>query len=213
MQARQGAAIKRGPSNTMRRRVTFESMKRSAAAILLLLCSPLALVPQSSSLEDEVKAAFIYNFAQFIQWPNRAFPTRNSPFTMCAIGDPAEGTLEKTIEGERLNGRSITVRRLTPTDRLQGCHLVYVGALEAKRSEEVITAAKRIFASDGVPILTIGDSEDFIDLGGMIRFTQADRRIRFEINPDAAQRVSLRVSSRLLRLADIVRPRQRSEAR
>jgi hypothetical protein len=171
------------------------------------------LSPQSSSLEGEVKAAFIYNFAQFIQWPNRAFPTRDLPFTMCAMGDPAEGILEKTIEGEKLNGRNITVRRLTSSDTLKGCHLVYVGALEAKHSEEMITAANRIFASDGVPILTVGDSEDFIDIGGMIRFTQAERRIRFEINPDAAQRVSLRVSSRLLRLADIARPHQRSETR
>jgi hypothetical protein len=70
---------------------------------------------------------------------------------------------------------------------------------------EIITAANRIFASDGVPVLTVGDAEDFIDLGGMIRFTEADRRIRFEINPAAAERVSLRVSSRLLRLADISR--------
>jgi hypothetical protein len=202
----------------MRRRLTFDLLKRSVASAFVVLCGLFAFHAfarsgQSPSSEADIKAAFIYNFAQFIDWPSRAFPSRTAPFTMCTIGDPAEGTLEKTVEGEKLNGRSIVVRRLGPTDSLKGCHLVYVGALEAKRSMEIITAAARNFATDGAPVLTVGDSEDFIELGGIIRFTESDHRVRFEINPEAAQRVSLRINSRLLRLADLARPGQRNGLR
>jgi YfiR/HmsC-like len=176
-------------------------------SIGILVAQASVCLAQAPLTEGQVKAAFLYNFAQFIQWPNQAFPDRDTPFTMCPTGDPFEGILEKTIEGETLNGRRIVVRRLTPSDNLRGCHLIYIGRLESRRSAEVIKAADQIFAADGVPILTVGDSEDFINRGGMIRFIEAGDRVRFEINPDAAERVSLRVSSRLLRLADIVRPR------
>jgi hypothetical protein len=157
---------------------------------------------QTSPAESQVKATFLYNFAQFIEWPSQAFTDRNTPFTMCLTGDSLGGMLEKTVEGETLSGRRITVRRLNPSDSLRACHLVYVGKLEARRSMEVIAAA------DGMPLLTVGDAEDFINLGGMIRFTEVGNRVRFEINPDPAERVALRVSSRLLKLADIARPRQ-----
>jgi uncharacterized protein DUF4154 len=186
-------------------------MKAIRAAILISIgisvaCSSVCFA-QAPSVEGQVKAAFLYNFAQFIQWPNQAFPDRDTPFTMCVTGDPFEGILEKTIEGETLNDRRMLVRRVAPSDNLRGCHLIYIGRLESRRSAEVIKAADHIFAADGIPILTVGDAEDFIGIGGMIRFTGVGQRVRFEINPDAAERVSLRLSSRLLRLADIVRPR------
>jgi uncharacterized protein DUF4154 len=168
---------------------------------------PACFSQQPPSMEGQVKAAFIYNFAQFIQWPSQAFPDRDTPFTICATGDPFEGILEKTIEGETLNGRRMVVRRVTPTDNLHGCHLLYIGRLESRRTTEVIEAANHIFAAEGIPILTVGDSDEFINVGGMIRFTEVGHRVRFEINPDAAERVSLRLSSRLLRVADVVRPR------
>jgi hypothetical protein len=167
----------------------------------MLVEAPASAVQESSD-EAQVKAAFLYNFAQFVQWPNRAFADRDTPFTMCITGDSFDGALEKTVEREKLNGRRIAIRRLGQADNLQGCHLVYVGRLAAPRSMDLIMAASAL------PVLTVGDADDFINLGGMIRFTEVGYRIRFEINPDAAGRASLQVSSRLLRLADIVRPRQ-----
>ena len=174
---------------------------------MLIETSASTLAPQRPStptVEAQVKAAFLYNFAQFVQWPGAAFQDRNSPFAMCVIGDSIGDVLEKTIEDETLDGRSIVVRRLTSPENVRACHLIYVARAEARRSMEIIAAAS------GVPILTVGDSEEFINEGGMIRFTEAGRRIRFEINPDAAAEASLRVSSRLLRLADIARPRERA---
>ena len=199
------------PSDEIRRAGLFNQMKnylgRGVILVGLLLAGTSTFTSQAPSAEGQVKAGFLYNFAQFIQWPNQAFADRDMPFTMCVIGDPFEGVLEKTVERETANGRRITVRHLGSADTLRGCHLLYVAKLEAKRGTEFLTAANRIFASEGLPILTVGDSEDFINIGGMIRFTETGNRVRFEINPDAAERVSLRLSANLLRVAEIVRPR------
>jgi len=188
-------------------------VRRLTAAIISIFIARLegpALKAQTTSIEGQVKAAFLFKFAQFIQWPSHAFADREMPFTMCAMGDPFEGALEKTVEQEMLNGRRIAVRRLSAPDNIRGCHVVYIGRLEARRSMEIIAVVNQAYASESMPILTVGDSDDFINAGGMIRFTEVGQRVRFEINPDAAERVSLRISSRLLRVADIARPRSRA---
>jgi hypothetical protein len=102
-----------------------------------------------------------------------------------------------------LDGRPLMVRHITSTEGVRRCQMIYIAASETQ-SNVLLTAAAN------APILTVGETEDFINEGGMIRFTKTAGRIRFQINPDAADRVSLKVSSRLLRLADIVHPRQRS---
>jgi hypothetical protein len=132
----------------------MERMKRRIqAAAVLLVCmmeTPL-LVCQAPTVESQVKAAFLYNFAQFVQWPSQAFTERDSPFTMCVAGDQFEGALEKTAADEMLNGHPIAIRRLTSPDNVRGCHLVFVGKLEAHRSTEIIAAAR------GMPVLGVGD--------------------------------------------------------
>lgn len=188
-------------------------VRRLAAAVISMFIARLeapTLIGQTTSVEGQVKAAFLFKFAQFIQWPNQAFADRDTPFTMCVMGDPFEGALEKTVDHETLNARPIAVRRLGASDSLRGCHVVYVGKLEARRSTEIIGTANQVFATEGMPILTVGDSDDFINAGGIIRFTELGQRVRFEINPDAGERVALRISSRLLRVADIARPRPRA---
>ncbi|HYR85877.1 MAG TPA: YfiR family protein [Terriglobia bacterium] len=179
-----------------------------AVAAAAVLCSCAVFVApsasQSPTVEYQVKAAFLYNFAQFVEWPSQAFSSPSDPFTFCLVGDPFEGALEKTLQGETLGGRPLAARRIGAPEDVRGCQLVYVGLSEVRRSAEIINAAAN------APILMVGETEEFINAGGMIRFTQSGQRIRFEINPDAAERASLKVSSRLLRLADIVRPRRRA---
>ena len=165
-------------------------------------CSLLLFVPQVPSVEYQIKASFLYNFAQFVQWPVQAFSDRGTPFTICVAGDPFQGSIEKITEGERLNGRQVTVRRLD-SPNVTGCHILYVATAYVGQAADMIRAAANM------PVLTVGESSDFINVGGMIRFTEAAHRVRFKINPDAIERASLRASSRLLRVADIVRPRQR----
>jgi len=156
----------------------------------------------AASTEYEVKATFLYNFAKFVDWPAQAVPGSGAAFTICLAGDPFEGALDRIIQGELLDGKPLMARRITASDDVQGCQIIYVAASEASRSRDIINAAAN------APILTVGEADDFIDDGGMVRFVKTGGRIHFQINPDAAQRVSLKVSSRLLRLADIVRRRQ-----
>src|SRR5262249_11417811 len=135
-----------------------------------------------------------------VDWPAQAFPRPDTPFNICLAGDPFQGAVEQTVEGETLNGRRLVVRQIAAGENIRECHLVYVSPSEGGHAVEIINAAKNL------PILTVGEFQDFIKVGGMIRFIASGGRIRFEINPDAIQRASLKVSSRLLRLADVVRP-------
>jgi len=181
--------------------------KRTAAAgliigLLLLQSGPLA--GQESNVEYQVKAAFLYNFAKFIDWPPTAFLRPDDPFTICLAGDPFAGALDKVIQGEVLNGRKLSIRRMTAADSAAGCQIVYVAPMQERRYAE--TNAVPLNS----PILTVGETEDFINNGGMIRFIQTGHRIQFQINADAVSRTSLKVSSRLLRLAEIVRPKDKS---
>ena len=121
-----------------------------------------------------------------------------------AIG-PIRPTSEKPQAGDR--DRS---QRSTPCGRESASEEAGRWTQEARRSTEIIGTANQVFTTEGMPILTVGDSDDFINAGGIIRFTELGQRVRFEINPDAAERVSLRISSRLLRVADIARPRPRA---
>ena len=179
---------------------------RLAVPVVLSICVMLVgartSMLQGPSTESQVKAAFLYNFAKFIEWPSQVFPRRDSGFTICLAGDPFEGALDKTVEGENLDNRPLVVRRIAPGEDMRGCQIVYV-APNTQRLAEIVNAA------GAAPILTVGETEEFINNGGIIRFTETGHRVHFQINPDAAERVSLKVSSRLLRLADIVRPRTR----
>jgi len=152
--------------------------------------------------EYQLKATFLFNFAKYVEWPNQAFPRPDAPFTICLAGDPFQGAVEQTVAGERLDGRLFAVKRIGQGDGVRECHILYVATSEARRSADIISSVGNL------PILTVGEPEDFINTGGMIRFTESGHRIKFQINPDAAERASLKVSSRLLRLADIVRPRR-----
>ena len=154
--------------------------------------------PQTA--EYEVKAAFLFNFAKFVDWPAQAFATPNASFTICLDGDPFGGALDRIIQGENLEGRALTVRRLNSGNDLAGCQIVYVAASQFRHVDEIVSGA------NNHPILTVGDTDNFIDRGGIIRFIKSGGRIHFQINPDAAGRAGLQLSSKLLRLAEIVRP-------
>jgi hypothetical protein len=159
---------------------------------------------QDATVEYQIKAAYLYNFAKFVEWPREAFPDSNSAFTICIIGDPFRGALERTVQNEIWNGRRLSIRRIEAPADVRTCQVVYISETDSERTAEILMAAAN------APVLTVGETDDFIPGGGMIRFVENGGRVRFEINPEAAERVSLHVSSRLLRLADIVRARQRA---
>jgi hypothetical protein len=179
-------------------------MKRVFGAAFSIFLGIFPSIAQDQPVEHQVKAGFLYNFVKFIEWPAAAFPTRDSAFTICLVGDGFRGAVEQAVQGETWNGRPLSVKQIESGSDVRQCQVVYISLAARQKAMEILMAAAN------VPVLTVGETTDFIAAGGIIRFTQSGRRIRFEINPDAAERASLRVSSRLLRLADIVRPRARA---
>ncbi|MGA3067335.1 MAG: YfiR family protein [Tepidisphaeraceae bacterium] len=148
--------------------------------------------------EYQVKAAFIYNFAQFIQWPDKAFSDSSSPFVVGVIGqDPFGENLEDAMRDKTIAGRPVEVRHMDSPDQIPSCHLLFIPASEDDQLDDIFK-----WVADR-PILTIGETPKFLDAGGTIQFLIEDGKIRFAINPDSAARAGLRISSKLMSLARI----------
>jgi hypothetical protein len=151
--------------------------------------------------EYAVKAAFIYNFAKFTEWPPAAGGGTRDPIVLCAFaGEPYDAALA-SIDGKSVQGRTLRVRRGLRPIEIKSCHVVFIAASEERRIPELLRAAAK------APVLTVGDSDGFAEGGGMIGLINADNRVQFEINNDAAQRVNLKIGSQLLRLARLVKER------
>ena|SRR5688572_15109563 len=147
----------------------------------------------------EVKAAYLLNFVKFTTWPAGVAPD-GADLTMCVIGDERVlVALDEVTHGQRIEGRGIIVVALADQDDARGCHLVYASGLRADREQSLVDATR------GRPILTASDSGTFMKRGGVAAFHIAGGRMKFSVNPSAAERAQLRISSRLLSLAVIVK--------
>lgn len=146
-------------------------------------------------LELQVKSAFLYNFAKFVDWPASA-PNADGSFTFCVMGsDPLFPVLAQTLRGKTLNGRTLLARRIETASNARQCSVVFIGGSESKD-------LARIPVSElGAGVLTVGDLDHFVDSGGMIQLIKDDNRFRFAINVEAVNRSGLRMSSKLLQLA------------
>jgi hypothetical protein len=164
------------------------------------LCVTVSLASQpASSAEYRVKAVFLFNFVQFVEWPAEAFTTSTAPIEICVLGaDPFGEALDQTVEGESIHNRSLVVRRLSRTSGLGACHLLFVSRSEQERLTEVLRALE---PSTGV--LTVSDIDGFVGRGGTIGFFIDRQRVRFEISPTHAHDRGLKVSSQLLSLGRI----------
>lgn len=152
-----------------------------------------------AATEHEVKAAFLYNFAKFVDWPPRAFAEAGSPLVIGLVGeDPLGEVLPALVRSEQVKGRPLEVRRLAPDGELAGCHLLYLSRSEAARTQEILERVRQ------QPVLTVSDQEDFLAQGGMINFVLFRGTVRFEINAAAAQAARLKLSSKLLAVARAV---------
>ena len=171
-------------------------------AALVFLVSALELLLPAADLtpsEYEVKAAFLYNFIKFVEWPAHKLET-NAPFVIAIAGDdPFNGGLERNVSGKRVNGRAIQVIRLRSERQVPNCHVLFVPNTESRRLPALLQAAK------GQSVLTVGESERFCDLGGIISFLMEANKVRFEINLGAAEAEGLKISSKLLSVASRVR--------
>jgi len=151
--------------------------------------------------EYQVKAVFLFNFAQFVDWPPEAVPDSKAPLVIGVLGDdPFGGILEQTVRGEHRGARPFEVRRFQRVDDIKTCDILFISRSEGDRVGEILASLK------SRPILTVSDGEAFAERGGMIRFVTESNRIRLKINLQAAQAAHLTISSKLLRVAEIVTP-------
>lgn len=172
----------------------------------LLICGALLFQPSNAPAQNDddpeyrVKLAFLYNFAQFVQWPSEAFQNSAAPLTICVVGpDPFQGEIEQSLRGRAVGGHPITIKRLRPDDDPRACHIVFVRASEKKTAARVLAVVK------GASILTVGESRGFTDLGGIINLIIEENKLRFEVNLGAATQTQLKISSKLLALAKSVK--------
>ncbi len=167
------------------------------AAATLLACSS-ALSAQKVS-DQEVKAAYLYNFAKFVEWPARAFESTNAPMRLCVFSqDPLEADLRKIVEGKSIANHSVAVVAVRTTEEYRACHILFVGMAQGGQSRQILSALR------GACVLTVSDTEEFARQGGIIQFVLNNDRVQFQVNHKAAEQAQLAVSSKLLRVAKAV---------
>ena len=149
---------------------------------------------EGGSIEYAVKAAYLYKFAPFVEWPPAAFTSAASPFQLCLLGQDRFGaSLEQAVNGQRIGGHPVTVRRLERVDAASGCHMLFLGVSHSQSSAEALRAVR------GSAILTVAD--DAREAGAIIKFIVKDNRVRFDIDTAAAAANHVTISSKLLSLA------------
>jgi len=179
----------------------LSGIKKTGRVLPALLVAILALsIPVDYAAQEqdeyEVKAAFIFNFLKFMEWPQTG---ASGNFEICILGDdPFEKTLDQLTKGKSAFGRPIQVRRIKDPVEARSCQIAFASSAERAK------AAKLIDAVRGTAVLTVGETPGFAERGGVIRFVLEDNRVRFEINVEAAHQADLTISSRLLTLARII---------
>lgn len=162
--------------------------------LLLLLTAGLCFQLHAQNSADQVKAVFLFNFTQFVNWPPSGFSSPASPFVIGILGnDPFGSYLDKVVEGEKVDSHPVVVQRYSDIDDVKNCQILFTN-----RSYSAIKDLRNR------SILTVGDENDFAADGGIIRFFIVNNKIRLQINLKAARTANIDISSKLLRLADVI---------
>ncbi len=184
--------------------------------VLSLLASGQAQQVQAAeSKEYQIKAAFLYNFIQFVDWPKEKAADSNTPIIIGILGKDPFGTILDSIKNKKIKGKSVVIRRVKTLEELEKseesndkinelkqCHVLFICSSENKNLRQIIDLIK----TDN--ILTVGEADNFLENGGIINFMLEEKKVRFEINLDAANTSNLKISSQLLRLAEKVVPKK-----
>lgn len=169
------------------------------AALLAVPGVVVAETPAQTASEYDVKAAFLYNFTKFVDWPPAAFPDPAS-LKVCVLGDDPFGRSLQSVAGEQVANHKLTVVRTDSLSRPAGCQVLFISHSERERLPQILAAVR------DSPVLTVGDTKGFVDQGVIINFTLEGSKVRFEINTEAADRAGIKISSKLLQLAKRVVP-------
>lgn len=185
-------------------RASFSRAGKVLRLLLVAACSLMCAVQQAWAqseqlTEYEIKAAFLYNFTKFIEWPPDAFANSGAPIVLGIVGqDPFGDSLVQMVAGKTLNGRGLVVKRVKEGHELRSCHILFVSSSEKKRLTQILESLK------GSSVLTVGEMSRFGQSGGAINFVLQENKVRLEINAEAAARARLKISSKLLAVARIV---------
>jgi hypothetical protein len=157
-----------------------------------------------SLTESQVKALFLLNFAKYVDWPSTAFPAADAPIVIGVIGEGGfEGELAAAVGNKSVDGRLIQVRQLQTPEGPDKCHIVFIRSSKKAGLDEILSRIKT------KPVLTVGETDQFLEQGGAINFVKKEGKIRLEINLDAARQANVQISSKLLSVADVVKGRSK----
>ncbi|HEX3822192.1 MAG TPA: YfiR family protein [Candidatus Sulfotelmatobacter sp.] len=177
------------------------ALRRLVAIALVMLYAIFYIHAQTAKpSEYAVKAAYLYNFGKFINWPAASTQTGSASFDICLLGrDPFGPTLQAAVAHETLGGKQIVVRQIDALSDTADCRVLFISTSEAKRLKQILAALGR------ASVLTVSDLPEFTERGGMVQFVLQGDRVRFEVNSASAERAGLTLSSDLLKVAVNVR--------
>jgi len=165
--------------------------------VVLLLIGTHAQSPAAG--EYQVKAAFLFNFAKFVEWPPRSFSDTSAPLRICVLGrDPFGDELRNITKEKIVNGRKLEVTQVFDLQVARTCHILFIASSETSRLKQIFESLR------GSDALTVGDTKGFVEQGGMINFVLENSRVQFEVNRKAAEQGGLKISSKLLSVARLV---------
>jgi len=177
-----------------------------AKAIVLIACCGLLVGAnrgfgaETSLTEYQVKALFLLNFAKYVDWPPVAFAQSNTPILIGLYGEDKFGdALKKAVGGKTISGRGIIIQPIEKDDIWGNFHILFISDSEKKRLGEILLKIKTL------PVLTVGETDQFLEQGGMINFVKKEGKVRLEINLNAARQANLQINSQLLKVADVVK--------
>jgi hypothetical protein len=178
-------------------------MWQSAILLAVFLSAQFVTAPevnaQEALSEYQVKAAYLFNFLKFVEWPRESFADPLAPIEIGVVGeDPFGSALPQVVTGKTVQGRDLVIRIYRIGEDFRGAHILFISASERKRLPMILSSLR------GSSVLTVSDTEGFLDAGGMIQFLNENDRVRFAINLNAAAQARLKVSSKLLSLAKVV---------
>lgn len=168
-------------------------------SLLLNVERTAAAAEVSSAPEYEIKAAYLYNFGLFVDWPNGVFPKQETPFVIGVLGvDPFEKALDRTLRQEMVRERPVVIRRMSSVEASAGCHVVFISVSEETRVRDILEYFR------DKPVLTVSDISGFTKQGGCIEFVNRRNKVTMNINLAAVRQVGLRVRAELLSIANQV---------
>ncbi len=187
-------------------RIQYMMLLRGAVGILFLLGMFCPSAPAAEGIgEGDVKAAFVLNFMKFVEWPASAFRSPEAPIVLSVLGDDPTAASISSLDGKKVSGRRVVVRKVPGLSEMEKCHVLFVGASEKAELAPVLGAVQRW------PVLTVADFEGFAGRGGTIGFIRQDNRVGFEINEESARKAGLKVNAKLFYLGKSLRGREGGE--